>query len=168
MLEIVAGPPFAGKSQYVDREIARREADGEAGIIVIDFTRLYQSMFPGEADAVRTAGSVGVPLAAYVREAVLRQALQRELDGYLTVAQPAKAEELRTRLDAREITVIDTQEPDVRKRMETHLKRMYAIKSNVDRKAAIRGECEKAVAGWFASYVEQEWHRRITTGSYRR
>ena len=168
MLEIVAGPPFAGKSQYVDREIARREADGESGLIRVDFTSLFTSLFPGTADAVRTEATVGVPLVAYRREVAIRQADERELDGYVTVAQPAKAEELRERLGTQVITVVDTPEPEVVKRMETHLRRMYAIKRNVERKAQIRGECEKAVAGWFANYAEREWHRKVTTGSYRR
>ena len=168
MLEVVAGPPFAGKTAFVDGEIARRESDGETGLIRIDFTALYLALFPGAADAVRTAASVGVPLTAYVREVILRQAIERELDGYVTVAQPAKAEELRDRLDARFITVIDTPEPEVQRRMEKHLRRMYAIRRNAERKALIRGECEKAVAAWFRTYAEQEWHRRVTTGSYRR
>lgn len=168
MLEIVAGPPFAGKSQHVDREIARREAEGESGLIRIDFTALFLALFPGAADAVRTEATVGVPLVAYLREVAIRQAEERELDGYVTVAQPAKAEELRERFQVRTITVIDTPEPEVQRRMEKHLRRMYAIKRYAERKALVRGECEKSVANWFTNYVEQEWHRKVTTGSYRR
>lgn len=168
MLEVVAGPPFAGKTEYVAQEIARREAEGESGLIRIDFTALFLALFPGAADRVRTAATVGVPLVAYLREVAIRQAEERELDGYVTVAQPRKAEELRERLDARIITVIDTPEPEVQRRMEKHLRRMYAIKRNAERKALIRGECEKAVANWFQTYSEREWHRRVTTGSYRR
>ena len=167
-LEIVAGPPFAGKSQFVDHEIEKREANGESGLIRIDFTALYLAMFPGAADAVRLPGTVGVPLAAYIREVVIRQAIERELDGYVTVAQPAAAEELRTRLQAEVITVIDTPEPEVQERMKRHMRRMFAIKRNVDRKAMIRGECEKAVRNWFTTYAEKEWHRKVTTGSYGR
>ena len=168
MLEVVAGPPFAGKSQYVDREIARREADGESGIVRIDFTALFLALFPGAADAVRTEATVGVPLVAYLRETAIRQAQERELDGYVTTAKPEAAERLRERFEVRTITVIDTPEPEVQRRMEKHLRRMYAIRRNAERKAQIRGECEKAAAGWFANYVEQEWHRKVTTGSYGR
>lgn len=168
MLEVVAGPPFAGKSQYVDREIARREADGESGIVRIDFTALFLALFPGAAEAVRTEATVGVPLVAYLRETAIRQAQERELDGYVTTAKPEVAERLRERFEVQTITVIDTPEPEVQRRMEKHLRRMYAIKRNVERKAQIRGECERAVAGWFANYAEREWHRKVTTGSYRR
>ena len=46
MLEIVAGPPFAGKTEYIDGEIARREDEGESGIIRIDFTAIFMALFP--------------------------------------------------------------------------------------------------------------------------
>ena len=72
------------------------------------------------------------------------------------------AERLRERFEVQTITVIDAPEPKVQRRMVKHLRRMYAIKRNAERKAQIRGECEKAVAGWFANYVEQEWHRKVT------
>lgn len=83
MLRIVAGPPFAGKTQHVESEIAKREKAGERGLVLIDFTQLYLAMFPGEADKVRLPGSVGVPLTQYVREVVIQQAQERELDGYV-------------------------------------------------------------------------------------
>ena len=46
MLKIVAGPPFAGKTQYVESEIDKREKAGERGLLLIDFTALYLAMFP--------------------------------------------------------------------------------------------------------------------------
>ena len=168
MLKIVAGPPFAGKSEYIDGEIARRENDGESGIIRIDFTAIFLALFPGAADRVRTAETKGVPLVGYIRETLIRQALERELSGYVTTSKPADAEALRERLQVSTITVIDTPKPEVRRRMERHMRRMHAIRRNVDRKAEIRGQCERAAAGWFREYVEQEWHRKVTTGSYRR
>ncbi len=168
MLEIVAGPPFAGKTEYIDGEIARREAAGESGLLRIDFTAIFLALFPGAADAVRTAETKGVPLVSYIRETLIRQAVDRELHGYVTTSKPAAAEALRERLQMSTITVIDTPEPDVLARMEKHLRRMYAIRRNVERKAEIRGQCERAAAGWFREYVEQEWHRKVTTGSYRR
>ena len=137
-------------------------------MIRVDFTALYLALFPGEADAVRTAGTVGVPLVAYLRETAIRQAVERELSGYVTVARPDAAEALRERLQVSTITVVDTPEPEVRRRMERHARRMQAIRRNVERAAMIRGECEKAVGAWFDEYSRQEWHRVVTTGSYRR
>lgn len=155
MLKIVAGPPFAGKTQYVESEIAKREKAGERGLLLIDFTALYLGMFPGEADKVRLPGSVGVPLTQYVREVVIQQAQDRELDGYVTVARPETAERLRERLVQETITVVDTPETVVRERMEKHMRQMYAIRGNARRKDAIRSECEGAVDAWFNGYVEQ-------------
>ena len=117
---------------------------------------------------MRTAATVGVPLVAYLREVAIQQAVKRELAGYVTTAKPDVAELLRDRLQVSTVTVIDTPEPEVRERMAKHLRRMYAIKGNIDRKAEIAGECNKAVGDWFAGYVEREWHRKVTTGSYRR
>ena len=162
MLKIVAGPPFAGKTQWVQKEIDKREKAGERGLLLIDFTALYLSMFPGEADKVRLPGSVGVPLTQYIREVVIQQAQERELDGYLTVARPETAERLRERLVQETITVVDTPEKVVRERMEKHMRQMYAIRGNARRKDAIRSECEGAVDGWFNDYVEKEWHRKTS------
>ena len=162
MLKIVAGSPFAGKTQYVASEIAKREKAGERGLLLIDFTALYLSMFPGEADKVRLPGSVGVPLTQYMRETLLQQAQERELDGYVTVAKPETAERLRERLVQETITVVDTPEKVVRERMEKHMRQMYAIRGNARKKDAIRTECEGAVDGWFNSYVEKEWHRKTS------
>ena len=162
MLRIVAGPPFAGKTQWVQEQIDKREKAGERGLLLIDFTALYLGMFPGEADKVRLQGSVGVPLTQYMRETLLQQAQDRELDGFVTVAKPATAERLRERLVQETITVVDTPETVVRERMEKHMRQMYAIRGNQRKKDAIRGECEGAVDGWFNDYVEQEWHRKTS------
>ena len=166
MLEIVAGPPFAGKTEYIDGEIARREDEGESGIIRIDFTAIFMALFPGAADAVRTAGTKGVPLVGYIRETLIGQAVDRELSGYVTTSKPAAAEALRERLQVSTITVIDTPEPEIMRRVERHVRRMHAIRRHVETKALIRGQCEKAVGDWFREYSRQEWHRQITTGSY--
>ena len=162
MLRIVAGPPFAGKTQYVESEIAKREKAGERGLLLIDFTALYLGMFPGEADKVRLPGSVGVPLTQHMREVLIQQAQERELDGYVTVARPETAERLRERLVQETITVVDTPETVVRERMEKHMRQMYAIRGNQRKKDAIRSECEGAVDAWFNGYVEEEWHRKTS------
>ena len=164
MLRIVAGPPFAGKTQWVQEQIDKREKAGERGLLLIDFTALYLGMFPGEADKVRLPGSVGVPLTQYVREVVIQQAQDRELDGYVTVARPETAERLRERLVQETITVVDTPEKVVRERMERHMRQMYAIRGNQRKKDAIRAECEGAVDAWFNGYVAQEWHKRVRFG----
>lgn len=164
MLKIVAGPPFAGKTQYVESEIAKREKAGERGLLLIDFTALYLAMFPGEADKVRLPGSVGVPLTQYMREVLLQQAQERELDGYVTVAKPETAERLRERLVQETITVVDTPEKVVRERMEKHMRQMYAIRGNQRKKDAIRAECEGAVDAWFHDYVDEQWHKKVRFG----
>lgn len=52
-LEVVTGAPFSGKAPYVEAEIERREAAGELGLIALDWTRLYLSLFPGAQSALR-------------------------------------------------------------------------------------------------------------------
>ena len=46
-IEVVTGPPFAGKAAFVRAEIARREQAGELGLVMVDYTALYSALVPG-------------------------------------------------------------------------------------------------------------------------
>ena len=87
---IVTGPPFSGKGQYVRSEVARREADGELGLVVIDFTALYAGLVPGRQSALRdeAVSDSGAPrFAAYLYETAAAQMAERELRGYIGPCQ---------------------------------------------------------------------------------
>ena len=50
---VVTGAPFSGKGQFVRSEIARRERDGELGLLLIGFTELYSAVVPGIQSSYR-------------------------------------------------------------------------------------------------------------------
>ena len=56
MLEIIVGPPFAGKSQAARSLVEEREAAGELGLFVADFSALFSALFPGILSSYRDAG----------------------------------------------------------------------------------------------------------------
>ena len=154
-LEIVAGPPFAGKSQYVDAEIERRAAAGVRGLLKLDFTDLYSALFPAIVDQWRDAGTPGVPLTAYIYQAILRQAKERELDGYVTTSRALRALKMAEGLQVPTIKIIDPGREVVAKRADKHAAELWsrvAIMRRAERKgdADIRRNCEEAISAWYA------------------
>ena len=94
---VVTGPPFAGKGQFVRDEIARREMDGELGLISVDFTAIYSAITPGDQSSFRdeAVSDTGAPrLAGYAFAVLLTALLDRELSGYVSTPSPARALEI--------------------------------------------------------------------------
>ena len=77
-LQVVTGPPFAGKSQAVAR--VRR-----AGEPLIDTTYLWKALYSPESGAIRTMEQARVAQAA--KMAALKNATAQGLDGWVTVAE---------------------------------------------------------------------------------
>lgn len=78
----VVGPAGGGKSQFVNR-------NQETGEVVIDFTLLYAALAnvqrgPDGRYPERVAGDPLLPLVNAVKEFALRQAVDRQLNGYVT------------------------------------------------------------------------------------
>ena len=91
---IVTGPPFAGKGRFVRDEVSRREADGELGLIAIDYTALYQALVWGVQSSYRDdrVGATGAPrFIGYLYSVAIREALDRQLDGFITTNSPRQA-----------------------------------------------------------------------------
>ena len=68
-LDVVTGPPFAGKNWWIAAEIERREAAGEVGLLALNYTSMYMALAPGDESAFRDAEvtDTGVPrLASYL------------------------------------------------------------------------------------------------------
>lgn len=152
-MEIISGPPFAGKSQYVEREIAKAE---ERGQILIDLTRIYEALFPSVLDRVRDEDAVGVPLANYIRMVALRQAIQRELPGYVTVARKELAERMAEEIGALRINIVDPGESVVRARAKQHVAKLWQLAAMRRRYASDRDiarNCDEAISAWY----ERAW-----------
>ena len=94
MLTVVVGAPFAGKRLWTDQEIERREADGEIGLLALDFTSVYSAMVPGLASVYRDSritDSGAARFAGYVLATAVREAAARELSGYVLTDSPRRA-----------------------------------------------------------------------------
>ena len=52
-IEIIVGPPFSGKGWFVASEIARREDEGEVGLLSLNYSSIFMAISPGDASSFR-------------------------------------------------------------------------------------------------------------------
>ena len=150
-LEVVLGPPFAGKSQFVRSRIEERERAGELGLIGLDFSALFGALFPGALSSYRDAAvsETGAPrFASYVFEAALAQAIARGLSGYVALNSPLRALRVADRVDARYIIEVDVDVDVVVDRIDDHL---TTIRQRVPRArtSAATAKCSQAAAAFY-------------------
>ena len=149
-VEVVASPPFGGKGRYARAEVARREAAGELGLIVLDWSLLYRALFPGEQSALRddAAADTGAPRAAGAAFDFMVGAIAaRELSGFVLSQSPRRAVEIAERLNA-PIVEVEADVGDVATRAESH---MRTIRRTVTRAAAgaLRSQCRRAAVTYY-------------------
>ena len=121
---IVTGAAFSGKGRFARAEIERRERDGDLGLVLIDYTALYLALVPGVQSSYRDdrVSATGVSrLIGYLYEVAIREALDRELDGYATTNSPRRALALADRLDALRSSKCRRTEVELADRTKTHL-----------------------------------------------
>ena len=122
---VVSGGPFVGKSRYIRAEIERRERDGELGLLLISYSELFGALVPGVQSSYRdeSVGSSGAPrFVGAMYEAAVRQAIDRELDGYTATDSPRRALAIADRFgpDTRIVTV-EADEDEIADRTAAHL-----------------------------------------------
>ena len=89
-LVIVRGPAGGGKSGYIERE--RKPGD-----VLADFTAIFAAVSgvtrgPDGRYPIRTDDDPLIPLAAWVKAAIVRQAAARGLRGYVTTSDSSAGE----------------------------------------------------------------------------
>ena len=146
---VVTGPPFAGKGQFVRDEIARREMDGELGLISVDFTAIYSAITPGDQSSFRdeAVSDTGAPrFAGYLFAVALTALLDRELSGYVSTPSPARALEIADKAGA-PILDIAASVDQIATRITVH---MRALQKTVPRATRARtvGRCRKAAVAY--------------------
>ena len=100
-LQVVTGPPFAGKGWWIADQIESREADGERGLLSLNYSSVYASLAPGDESAYRDeeVTDTGVPrLVSYLFSAAVGEAGTRDLDGFIAVDSPRRAVDLLERV----------------------------------------------------------------------
>ena len=83
-LHILAGPAGSGKTQTLGRVMGRTE-------VLIDFTSLFSAIAPRSKGRERVGFDPRIPLTMYLYTVAIRQARQRELDGWVATATGARA-----------------------------------------------------------------------------
>ena len=147
-LEVVTGPPFSGKGQYVRDEVARREREGELGLVVVDWTALYGALVPGAESALRdeAVSDTGAPrfVGGLFLTAAARMAA-RELRGYVTTQSPHQALELVDGDVTATLTEVDADVADVAERAGYHVNRLGR---RVTRAVSV-ADCRRAAVAYF-------------------
>jgi len=149
-VEIVTGPPFAGKRRYVLQEIERRERAGEFGLIALDWTALYLALFAGAQSALRDerVSDTGAPrMTGALFDAAVAMVAARELSGYITTQSPRRAVDLAERLNA-PIVDVEADPGDVADRAESHMRRLARTVTRAT-VATMRGQCSRQAVAYF-------------------
>ena len=146
---VVTGAPFSGKGQYIRDEIARREGDGELGLIAVDFTPLYSAIVPGAQSSYRdeSVSDTGAPrLVGYLYAIALAQLLDRELSGYVSTPNPARAIEIADKASA-PIVDVPASVDEIAGRIKVHVRDLSRTVPRATRDRT-RGRCGKAAAAY--------------------
>ena len=156
-LIVVTGAAFSGKGRFVADEIGRREAEGEVGLVAIDYTPMYSSLVPGEQSQFRdeAVSETGVARwVGYLLTIAVAQAIGRELSGYILTPSPSRAIEIADEADA-QIIAIEEPIETIATRINVHIKDLQRRVPRATRDRTT-GRCRKAAA----TYLQNE-HRLV-------
>ena len=144
---VVTGPPFSGKGAYIRDEIARREQDGELGLVAVDYTPLYSALVPGAQSSYRdeSVSETGAPRwVAYLYALAVAEVLDRQLAGYISTPNPTRALEIADKANAPIVDVIASVD-EIAVRIKTHIRELSRTVPRATRNR-IEGRCRKAAA----------------------
>ena len=153
-LSIVVGAPFSGKGWWVAQEIERREADGELGLVSLNYTALYSALIPG-IDSVyrdsRITDSGAARYAAYLLAIAVREANTRELSGYAAYDSPRQAVQAAQTSPGSPVVevVVSEQEATRRARKHVELIRDLAPRAAQEDGAEAAERCRKMVSTYY-------------------
>ena len=136
----IVGPAGAGKSQYIARERT-------AGDVVIDYTSLWAALTgaqrgPDGKYPERRDDDPSLALMSAVKNFALSQAVERELNGFVTSSARADVERLESRTGQQAVT-IDPGREVVEARLVD------------DDTRYLSDECRRALARWYGEHHGQ-------------
>ena len=152
-LEVVAGPAFAGKGRYVRGEVDRREAAGEVGLLVVDYTALYLALAPGEQSALRderVTESGAARLVGALQLSAIRLAVDRQLSGYVTANSPGRAAMLADMVGAPEIVEVQASVDDLARRTDAHVAGLSRSVGRAKRDT-LSANCGQTIGGYLTA-----------------
>ena len=152
-IQVVTGPPFAGKGRFVRDEIERREREGELGLVALDYTALFAALVPGvqsqfRDEPVRDSGSPR--MVSYVFEIIAAAIAARELAGYILTQSPRQALKLADRfVDGFDYVLeVPGDMADVADRAGYHLTKMGRLVPRASVAAGL-ADCRRAAVTYF-------------------
>ena len=108
-IQPVLGPAGGGKSQWIAERMKPND-------VLIDFSFLYRSLKGTDEKLVRKIGDPIVPFVQAVKQHALREAVSRQLDGYVTSATPGDRP-LLEQATGQQAVIVDPGEDVVRERL---------------------------------------------------
>jgi len=154
-LSIVVGAPFSGKGWWVAQEIKRREADGELGLVSLNYSALYSALIPG-IDSVyrdsRVSDSGAARYAAYLLAIAVREAHTRELSGFVAVDSPRRAVQAVQEIGGAPVVEVTVSRTEALRRADRHIEliRDLAPRAAADDGAEAAQRCRQMVASYYA------------------
>ena len=155
MITVVVGAPFAAKSWWIDREIERRESDGEIGLVHLSYSGVYGAIVPGAESVYRDArvsDSGAARYAAYVLRLAVGEAARRELNGYAAYDSPRLAVQVAQELGGASVVEVGVSETEALRRAQRHIELVSTLAPRAgaeDGKAAV-AKCRQMVAAYFS------------------
>ena len=150
-VDIIVGPPFSGKNIFIESEIARREEDGELGLIAVDYSGLYSAVIPGSESALRDqalADTGAARFAGGLFESAVAILAARELSGFVATNSPSRAVELSGRLESRVLN-LDIGVEDLASRIENHMTKLARTVKRATREGIV-GRCRGAAVRYLS------------------
>ena len=142
-LDVVTGAPFSGKDRWIAREIERREAAGELGLLALSYSAVFSAIAPDVETVYRDdrVSASGAPrLAGYLLAAAITEASARELDGYVATDSPRRAIAALEKTGGRFVIEVSVSEGTAHRRAAEHLTLLRSIAPRSAAAADARGE----------------------------
>lgn len=150
-LEVITAPPFGGKGRAARDLVEQREAAGELGLMVIDFTALFLALVPGVLSSYRDAevSESGAPaLTGYLFAAAVRQAVATDMNGYVLLNSPRRAADVAAQVGATELLEVEVSVDQVADRIDVHLSDLRRVVPRA-RNATATARCATAAATYY-------------------
>ena len=154
MITVVVGAPFAAKSWWIDREIERRESDGEIGLVHLSYSGVYSALVPGAESVYRDArvsDSGAARYAAYVLRLAVGEAARRELNGYAAYDSPRLAVQAAQELGGAPVVEVGVSETEALRRSAQHVELVSTLapRAAADDAKAAAAKCRQMVDQYF-------------------
>ncbi len=151
-LTVVTGSPFSGKRLWTDAQIEQAEEEGAVGWLALDFTSLYSAAVPGLASTYRdqrVTDSGASRYAGWLLAAAIREAGQRELNGYVLTDSPRRAQTLAAAAGGAPLVEVVVTHQEALRRSQQHVDLVKALVPRAAQDDGAEARCRQMVDQYF-------------------